>query len=317
MIDFFISYAAADSAWAEWLGFVLEEEGFTTILQAWDFRPGSNFVLEMQRAASAADRTIMVLSPDYLKSQFASPEWAAALAQDPQGLDRKLVPVMVRRCSPPGLLASIIHIDLAEKDEAAARDCLVRGVSDKRAKPSRRPQFPGAPEPKPPHSYPGRHSGTAGIPPRTYMPKVNRPTSEFERRRFMHGAFDLIKEHFRTGLDELAMQADDVESDFQPTTATDFTAELFVGGKSTCRCRIWQGGMLSSDGISYAEGNSHHGGNSCNEMLSIADGDGELRLSSLMGTGFGRPHGQLDLKRMTADQAADYLWRRFVAPLER
>jgi len=35
----------------------------------------------------------MVLSPDYLKSQFASPEWAAAFADDPQGLKRKLVPV--------------------------------------------------------------------------------------------------------------------------------------------------------------------------------------------------------------------------------
>ena len=63
------------SAWAEWIGYVLEEEGFSVIIQAWDFRPGSNFVLEMQKAATEADRTIMVLSPDYLKSQFASPEW--------------------------------------------------------------------------------------------------------------------------------------------------------------------------------------------------------------------------------------------------
>jgi hypothetical protein len=156
MADFFISYTAADSAWAEWIGHVLEEEGFDVILQAWDFRPGSNFVLEMQRAASAAARTLMVLSPDYLKSEFGSSEWAAALVQDPQGLNRKLVPVMVRRCSPPGLLSSIVHIDLMEKDEVAARDLLIQGVDDKRAKPARRPAFPGVPGLKAPNPYPGR-----------------------------------------------------------------------------------------------------------------------------------------------------------------
>jgi TIR domain len=51
MADFFVSYTSTDKAWAEWIGFILEEEGFTVVIQAWDFRPGSNFVLEMQRAA--------------------------------------------------------------------------------------------------------------------------------------------------------------------------------------------------------------------------------------------------------------------------
>ncbi|NEI53222.1 TIR domain-containing protein [Rhizobium leguminosarum] len=62
MKDFFISYTHADVKWAEWIAFVLEEESFSTIIQAWDFRPGSNFVLEMQNAAATAARTIIVLS---------------------------------------------------------------------------------------------------------------------------------------------------------------------------------------------------------------------------------------------------------------
>src|SRR4029077_13431766 len=41
--DFFISYTHADRTWAEWIAFQLEEAGYITILQAWDFRPGSNF----------------------------------------------------------------------------------------------------------------------------------------------------------------------------------------------------------------------------------------------------------------------------------
>jgi hypothetical protein len=54
MKDFFISYTKADQAWAEWIAWKLEEAGYSTVIQAWDFRPGSNFVLEMQRAASTA-----------------------------------------------------------------------------------------------------------------------------------------------------------------------------------------------------------------------------------------------------------------------
>ena len=145
MPDFFISYTSTDRSWAEWIGYVLEEDGFTVVVQAWDFRPGSDFVLEMQRAATEADRTIMVLSPDYLKSQFTSPEWAVAFAEDSQGLLRKLVPVMVRRCSPPGLLSSLVHIVLADEDEETARTLLLDGVNAARAKPARRPSFPVRP----------------------------------------------------------------------------------------------------------------------------------------------------------------------------
>jgi hypothetical protein len=40
--DFFISYNEADRGWAEWIAWQLEAEGYSTIVQAWDFRPGGN-----------------------------------------------------------------------------------------------------------------------------------------------------------------------------------------------------------------------------------------------------------------------------------
>ncbi len=48
MTDFFISYTRIDRGWAEWIAWQLEEAGYTAVIQAWDFRPGSNFVQEMQ-----------------------------------------------------------------------------------------------------------------------------------------------------------------------------------------------------------------------------------------------------------------------------
>jgi hypothetical protein len=316
MTDFFVSYTSADKAWAEWIGFVLEEEGFSVVIQAWDFRPGSNFLLEMQKAATEADRTIMVLTPDYLKSQFASPEWAAAFAQDPEGLKRKLVPVMVRQCQPSGLLSSVVHISLVDEGESAAQGLLLNGLNAKRAKPAQRPSFPGAEAVVPHKAFPGPASlSGAGLAP--YVPNLRRSSTDADRRRFNRQAFEVIKVHFETALDQLAQQSEAVECDFQPNTATEFMAEVFLSGKSVCRCRIWLGGMHSSDGISYAEGQLHHGSSACNEILSVSDTKGELHMTSLMAMGFGKLEIQFDLKRMSQEQAADYLWRRFVVPLDR
>jgi|SRR5579862_3995429 len=314
MPDFFISYTSADRAWAEWIGYVLEEDGFSVIIQAWDFRPGSNFVLEMQRATNDAERTIMVLSPDYLKSQFTSAEWAAAFTKDPKGLERKVVPIIVRACSPPGLLAPLVHIDLTKNNEESARQTLIDGVNAKRTKPGRRPDFPGAPTVSA-KAFPGTgSSGEAKLP---HMPKLKHAATEADKRRFSRAAFDTIKTHFESGLYELARQGNAIEGDFQPNSATEFTAEVFVNDQSRCRCRIWLGGMFSPNGISYAEGHLHAGSNACNEVLSVEEAQGELHLSSMMGMGFGRVERQFDLKQMNPEQGADYLWRRFLLPLER
>ena len=39
--DFFISYTQVSRPWAEWIAVQLEAAGYSTVLQAWDFRPGS------------------------------------------------------------------------------------------------------------------------------------------------------------------------------------------------------------------------------------------------------------------------------------
>jgi tetratricopeptide (TPR) repeat protein len=153
--DFFISYNRADKAWAEWIAWHLEDAGYTVKIQAWDFRPGGNFVLEMDKASKEAKRTIAVLSPDFLIAEFTQPEWAAAFAQDPTGEKGILVPVRVRKCDVEGLLGQIIYIDLVGLDEQAAREALIAGVQQRRAKPSSAPKFPGAARAKEAPRFPG------------------------------------------------------------------------------------------------------------------------------------------------------------------
>ena len=136
MAEFFVSYTKSDQAWAEWIANTLEANGFPCVIQAWDFRPGSNFVIEMQEAVRKAERTIVVLSPAYLQASFPAPEWAAAFANDPQGLRRKLVPVRIVACKPEGLLEEIVYIDLVGLDEAAATTTLLNGIKPGRVKPT-------------------------------------------------------------------------------------------------------------------------------------------------------------------------------------
>ena len=317
MTDFFISYTGVDSSWAEWIAYTLEDKGFTTIIQAWDFRPGSTFVLEMQNATTATQRTIMVLSPEYLKSVFAAPEWAAAFARDPEGMKRKLVPVMVKACQPQGLLASIVHISIVGLEEAAARAKLLTGVDATRAKPSSPPAFPGAAAASQQKAFPGPTSdqqpASAGT--TAYIPTVRRPPTDIDKRRFIKQSFATIRTLFESGLQALP-QDQGLEHDFSAANATDFRAEIFLAVNSQCSCRIWLGGMHSENNICFAEGR-YMSDDACNEIVTLPDRREDLALSAIMAMGYTQFERTLDMKRLTPDEAAAYLWHRFVAPLER
>ena len=145
-IDFFISYAGADRPWAEWIAWQLEEAGYRVLVQAWDIVAGVNFIERMDRGMQQADRTIAVLSPAYLTSVYGKLELHAAYRADPEGLRRKLLPVRVTPCTPEGLLAVIVHIDLVGiEDEEDGRNRLLAGVRSGvsgRAKPETKPAFP-------------------------------------------------------------------------------------------------------------------------------------------------------------------------------
>jgi TIR domain len=167
--DFFISYTGVNRSWAEWIAVQLEAAGHSTVLQAWDFRPGSDFLHEMQQATSTAARTMAVLSPAYFGSAFGEAEWRAAFHKDPTGELGLLVPVRVQPCAPPGLLASRVYVDLVDTDEPEARRRLLDGVGESGTRPTSAP-FPGtaAGEPGAPRAmrFPGQGPEISNLPAR-------------------------------------------------------------------------------------------------------------------------------------------------------
>src|ERR1039457_3018396 len=156
MKDFFISYTSADRSWADWIAWTLQDAGYATVHQAWDFRPGANFVSEMKKALQDSERTIAVYSPNYFNSGFGEDEWTAAFA------DRSLVGVRVRDCEIPKLLRPRVYIDLLSLNQKAARDALLAGVKRDGAKPSERPEFP--PDADKPKRFPGAPAEIFDVP---------------------------------------------------------------------------------------------------------------------------------------------------------
>jgi TIR domain/NB-ARC domain len=143
--DFFISFNKADRAWATWIAWVLEADGYKVWFQDWDFR--GNFVEHMQRAHREATRTLAVLSDHYFGSEFTAAEWTARLAEDPAARADLLVPVKVGPLTDMGILSPIVYADLTNCNEGAALRTLldrVRKAVDQhyRPKPEDKPDFP-------------------------------------------------------------------------------------------------------------------------------------------------------------------------------
>ena len=143
--DFFVSYTSADEQWAKWVAWQLEAAKYRVLIQAWDFVAGSNWTARMDEGIQMARRTIAILSKAYLGSVYGAEEWRAAWRIDPNGFRSKLVPIRVEDCERPGLLGSIVSIDLFGLTRDDARRKLldqIHGAVDGRAKPTVPPDFP-------------------------------------------------------------------------------------------------------------------------------------------------------------------------------
>ncbi|MFC9328288.1 FxSxx-COOH system tetratricopeptide repeat protein [Kitasatospora sp. NPDC057015] len=136
-VDFFISHAGADRAWAEWVAWQLEDAGHTTELDYWDWSAGENFVLKMN-AALENGRMVALFSAAYFEPRrFTTDEWTAVLA----ARDR-MIPIRLDTTEPPRILAPILSRSLVGLDAEQARAALLDAVAGAR-RPTEAPAFPG------------------------------------------------------------------------------------------------------------------------------------------------------------------------------
>ncbi len=144
-IDFFISYSPTDEQWATWIAWELETAGYSAMLQAWDFMPGTNFLDFVDCGVSEASVVVAVLSRSYLTSRYGRLEWQAALRADPDYVN-PLVTIRGEDWPVEGLLSVITYLDLVGvTDPKAAREQLLERIRQTvagRTTPANRPGYP-------------------------------------------------------------------------------------------------------------------------------------------------------------------------------
>jgi hypothetical protein len=153
-VNFFISYTAVDRRWADWIASTLETAGYTTVLQAWDFRPGENFVQRIDEAMRDSERAIAIVSRDYYRSPYAVLEWTNAIARDPTGRQGVLIPIRVDDVILEGVFKTLTWIDLTGVPLDVAQRRLVEGLAGDRVRPSVTPGFPEGVRPRFPGALP-------------------------------------------------------------------------------------------------------------------------------------------------------------------
>ncbi|HKR52342.1 MAG TPA: FxSxx-COOH system tetratricopeptide repeat protein [Pseudonocardiaceae bacterium] len=139
-VDFFVSHAGRDQAWAEWVAWHLKEAGYT-VVGSWDWAVGENFVTKMRDALGAANRVVALFSPAYFEDErYTSEEWTAAMVKNNGGTHR-LLPLKVEPCEVPPLLSPLIRADLFDVDETEAARRLLAAAQGP-ARPDGKPRFP-------------------------------------------------------------------------------------------------------------------------------------------------------------------------------
>jgi len=143
------------------------------------------------------------------------------------------------------------------------------------------------------------------------LPKIKKRFTQRDRDLFLQNAFAVVKRYFKDGLEELARQHQEVETDFSEVHSFKFLATIYVRGEVANRCKIWMGSLASTASIAYCAGQLNiDRDDSWNEMLSVADDEQALKFRPL-GMWPGRPEADL----LTAEQAAEYLWLLFTETL--
>lgn len=115
--DVFISYSHHNAKWVrEWLLPPLEAAGITVCIDFRDFEPGAPSLTEMERAVMQSRKTLLVLTPSYIASDWTEFESILAQTLDPAARKRRLLPLLLEHCELPLRIRMITYLDFTRSD---------------------------------------------------------------------------------------------------------------------------------------------------------------------------------------------------------
>lgn len=113
--DVFISYSSKDKEWVR--GELLkriEEAGLRAFIDFRDFTPGAPSIKGMEHGVTKSAKTLLVLTPDYVESEWCELENNMSLGRSPANRDGRRIPLLKAECEKPLHLAHLTHVDFSE-----------------------------------------------------------------------------------------------------------------------------------------------------------------------------------------------------------
>lgn len=313
----FFSYSHEDEALRDQLEkhlAMLKRQG---IIESWHDRrmkAGSRLNWEIDRELNAADIILLLLSPDFLHSDYCYKiEKARALQRHDEGSAR-VVSIILRPCDWK-------HTDLAaylvtpkdgrpitqwpDRDEAfldvvtSIRRAIEEiGKAGKPLKTHRWVERAAPPE-------------LVAALPRSSNLRLKKEFTDAEKDTFRDEAFDFLAKFFEGSLAELQERNADVEGRFRRIDGNKLTAAIYRGGKKVASCSIRLDGF--GGGIAYSAGDDA-ADNSMNESMSVECDDQSMYLKPMGMSHFMR--GDQHERKLSKEGAAEYYWAMLIERLQ-
>jgi hypothetical protein len=116
--DAFISFSMKDQNWVHnTLLPHLTRANVRTCLPDRDFALGRPRLVNIEDALKRSRRTLLIMTPDWLKDEFSAFETLLIQTSDPIGTRQRMLPIKVRPCELPERLAAIDALDLIDPSD--------------------------------------------------------------------------------------------------------------------------------------------------------------------------------------------------------
>jgi len=109
--DVFLSYSSKDKKTVHALAERLRGDGVRVWLDVWEIEPGDPISMKIQHGLEKSRTMVMCMSPDYFESEWGRLEHHSMLFRDPTNAQRRFLPLLIKDCQPPDIIAQFAHID--------------------------------------------------------------------------------------------------------------------------------------------------------------------------------------------------------------
>jgi len=111
-MDVFISYNSRDKEWVRGeLLTRIEQAGLKAFIDFRDFTRGAPVIEEVKRGLLECRKTLLVLTPEYIKDEWSEVEYVMAETLNPANRDLRIIPLLKSDVKKPFRIAALTHID--------------------------------------------------------------------------------------------------------------------------------------------------------------------------------------------------------------